>query len=160
MIKGIRGKEFNSKLNKCSTRFRPFIGATLKQMETHVKPILNEDTHHVLILRSGCNDIGNKRITENEIVEWIVKIGQQSKESNVNDVFISSLICRAQKRLNNKVMAVNNILKRVCKLNGLGFTDNSSICAENLFEDGSHLNSDGKVILPNNFTYVLNMFIL
>ena len=31
MIKGIRRKEFNSKLNKCSTRFRPFIVATLKR---------------------------------------------------------------------------------------------------------------------------------
>ena len=33
MIKGIRRKEFNSKLNICSTRFRPLIGATLKQTE-------------------------------------------------------------------------------------------------------------------------------
>ena len=113
-----------------------------------------------MILHIGGNDIGNKQLTENEIAEWIVKIGRQCKESNVNDVFISSLICRAQKRLNDKVIAVNNILKRVCKLNGLGFIDNSNICAENLFEDGLHLNDDGKVILANNFIYVLNTFIL
>ena len=156
MIKGIRRKEFNSKLNKCSTQFTPFTGATLKQMETYVMPILNDDTPDVLILYIGCNDIGNKQLTENEIAEWIVKIGRQCKESNVNDVFISSLICRAQKRLNDKVIAVNNILKRVCKLNGLGFIDNSNICAENLFEDGLHLNDDGKVILANNFLYVFN----
>ena len=43
---------------------------------------------------------------------------------------------KSTKRLNVKVIAVNNILKRVCKLNGLGFTDNSNICAENLLEDG------------------------
>ena len=129
-------------------------------METYVKSILNNNTPDVLILYIGCNDIGNKQLTENEIVEWIVKIGRQCKESNVNDVFISSLICRAQKRLNDKVIAVNNILKRVCKLNGLGFIDNSNICAENLFEDGLHLNDDGKVILANNFIYVLNTFIL
>ena len=160
MIKGIRRKEFNSKLNKCSTRFRPFIGATLKQMETYVKPILNDDTPDVLILHIGCNDIGNKQLTENEIAEWIVKIGRQCKKSNANDVFISSLICRPQKRLNDKVIAVNNILKRACKLNGLGFIDNSNICVENLFQDGLHLNDDGKVILACNFIYVLNTFIL
>ena len=74
----------------------------------------------------GCNDIGNKQLTE--IAEWIVKIGRQCKESNVSNVFNSSLICRAQKRLNNKVIAVNNILKCVCKLNGLGFIGNSNIC--------------------------------
>ena len=69
-------------------------------------------------------------------------------------------MCRAQKRLNDKVIAVNNILKRVCELNGLGFIDNTKICAENLFENGLHLNDDGKVILANNFIYFLNMFIL
>ena len=77
MIKGIQRKEFNSKLNKCSTQFRLFIGATLKQMETYVKPILNDDTPDVLILHIGCNDISNKQLTENEIAEWIVKIGQR-----------------------------------------------------------------------------------
>ena len=62
MIKGIRRKEFNSKFNKYSTkcRFRPFAGATLKQIETYVKPNLNDDTPDVLILRIGCNDIGKK----------------------------------------------------------------------------------------------------
>ena len=100
-------------------------------METYVRPILKGDTPDVLILHIGCNNISNKQLTENEIVEWIVKIGRQCKESNVNDVFISSLICRAQKRLNDKVIAVNNILKRVCKLNGLGFIDNSNISTEN-----------------------------
>ena len=107
-----------------------------------------------------CNDIGNKQPGKNEIAEWIVKIGRPCKESNVNDAFISSLLCRAQKRLNDKVISVNNILKRVCKLNGLRFIDNSNICAENLFEDSLHLNDDGKVILANNFICVLNTFIL
>ena len=160
MNKGILRKEFNSELNKCSARFTPFIGATLKQMETYVKPILNDDTSDVLILHIGCNDISNKQLTETEIAEWIVKIGRQCKESNLNYVFISSLTCRAQKRLNDKVIAVNNILKRVCKLNGLEVIDNSTICSENLFDDGLHLNDDGKVILTNNFIYVLNRFIL
>ena len=36
----------------------------------------------------------------------------------------------------------------------------SNICAENLFEDSLHLNDDGKVILANNSTYVLNRFTL
>ena len=80
-----------------------------------------------------------------------MKIGRQCNESNENDVFISSLICRAQKRFNDKVIAVNNVLKRICKLNE--FIDNSNICSENLFEDDLHLNDDGKVILANNFIY-------
>ena len=104
--------------------------------------------------------IGNKQLTKIEIAEWIVKIGRQCKENNVNDVFISSLIYRAQKRLNDKVIAVNNILKRVCKLDWLEFIDNNNISAENLFEDVLHLNDDSKIILANDFIYVLNRFIL
>ena len=127
-------------------------------MEAYVKPILNDDTPDVLILYIGCNDIGNKQLLENEIAEWIVKIGRPCKESNVNDIFISSLICREQKKLNDKVIAVNDILKGVCKLNGLGIIDNSNICAENLFKDSLNLNDDGKVIFANNFMYVLNRF--
>ena len=129
-------------------------------METYVKSILNDDASGVLILLIGCNDISYKQLAETEIAECIVKKCRQCKESNVNDVFISSLICRAQKRLNKKVIVVNNILKRVCKLNGLGFIDNSNICSENMFEDGFRLNNDGKVILANNFIYVLTRFIL
>ena len=90
MIKGIRRKEFNSKLNKC-TQFRPFIGATLKQKETYVKPILNDDTPGVLILHIGCKDIGNKQFTENEIPEWVLKIGRQCKESKRCFYFIINM---------------------------------------------------------------------
>ena len=41
----------------------------------------------------------------------------QSKESNVKDVFISFLIGREQKRLNDKLISVNATLKWGCKLN-------------------------------------------
>ena len=129
-------------------------------MAAYAKPILYDDTQGVLILHIGCNCIENKQLAEHEIGEWIVKIGRQCKESNVDDAFISSLICKAQKRLNDKVIAVNNILKRVHKLNGLGFIDNSNICVENLFRHGLHLKADSKVILANDFIYLLNRSIL
>ena len=81
-IKGIQKKEFNSKLNKYSTRFRP-LGGTLKQIETYLTPILNDDTSGILVQHIGCNNIANKQLTENEITEWVA------------DVFILSLIVRA-----------------------------------------------------------------
>ena len=33
-----------------------------------------------LMLHFGCNDIGNKQLTENENTEWIVKIGRNVKK--------------------------------------------------------------------------------
>ena len=40
MVKDIKRNLFNSCLKKGNTRFRPFLGATIKQMETCVKPII------------------------------------------------------------------------------------------------------------------------
>ena len=84
----------------------------------------------------------------------------QSKESNVKDVFISFLIGRDQKRLNDKLISVNATLKWGCKLNELGFIDNSNICSENLFDVRLRLSNDSMVILANDFIYALNRLIL
>ena len=65
IVKGIRKKEFNSCLKKYNTRFRPFIGATIKQMETYVKPIIQDDTPAVVILYIVCHDISRKNMSAN-----------------------------------------------------------------------------------------------
>ena len=88
MVKGIRRNEFNSCLEKCNTRFRPFIAATIKQMETYVKPIIQDDTTDAVILHIGCNDISNKNMSANDVAEVIINIGRYCKEHNVNNVTI------------------------------------------------------------------------
>ena len=92
MEKGIRRNEFNSSLKKGNTRFRSFIRATIKQMETYVEPIIQDDTPDVAILHTGCNDISNKNMSANDIAEDIINIGRYYKEHNVNNTTISSLI--------------------------------------------------------------------
>lgn len=49
---------------------------------------LNNERAGILILRIDYNNIGNKKLTEKKLAKRIVKIGQQCKKSNVNDVFI------------------------------------------------------------------------
>ena len=44
------------------------------------------------------NNTGNKQLTENKIAEKTVKVGRRCKESNVHDVFVSSLVDTAQKQ--------------------------------------------------------------
>ena len=160
MVKGIKRNEFNSFLKKCNTRFRPFIGATIKQMEIYVKPIICDNTPDVVILHIGCNDISNRNISANDIVEGIINIGKYCKEQNVNDVIISSLICRTQHHLRNKVNAVNEMLMQRCKIYGLGYIDDSNIKVECLAQDGLHLNEIRKCCLANNFINFLNVYIL
>ena len=144
MVKGIRRNEFNSCLKKCNTRLRPFIGATIKQMETYVKPIIQDNTPDVVILHIGCNDISNKNMSANDIAEGIINIGRYCKEHNVNNVTISSLICRSQKHFQHRLNAVNTMLMNRCKNFGLGYIDNSNIELGFLAQDGLHLNKIGK----------------
>ena len=141
MVKGIRRNEFNSHLRKCNTRFRPFIGATVKQMETYVQPIVCDDTPDAIILHIGCNDISNRSMSANDIAEGIIKVGKYCKEHNVNDAAISSLICRSQFHLQQKINAVNTMLKNRCKLFGLGFIDNSLSNANKVIVGNININS-------------------
>ena len=160
MVKGIRRNESNSYLKKCNTRFRPFIGATIKQMENYVKPIIYDDTPDLVILHIGCRDISNRNMSANDIVERIINIGRYCKEENVNDFIISSLISRTQHHLQNKVNAVNGMLMHRCKIYGLGYIVKSNIKVECLAQDGLHLNEIGKCCLANNFINFLNVYIL
>ena len=94
--------QFNSCLKKCNSGFSPFIGATVKQMETYVWPIIQDDIPDAVILHIGCNDISNKNMSKNYIAEDIINIGRYCKEHNVNNATISSLICRSQNIYNIK----------------------------------------------------------
>ena len=93
---------FNSCPNKCNTRFRSFIGATIKLMETYVKPIIQDNKPDAVILYLGCNNISNKNMSANDIAEGIINIGRYCKE-HVNSVTISSLICRSQKHFQHRL---------------------------------------------------------
>ena len=159
MEKGIRRNVFNFSLKKCNTRFRPFIGATIKQMETYVKPITQDDTPDLVILPTGCNDISNKNMSANDIAEGIIN-GRYCKKDNVNDVTICSLICRSQKHFQHKVDAVNSMLMNRCRNYGLGYIDNSNIEVGFLVQDGLHLNEIGKSCLANKFINFINRYIL
>ena len=107
----------------------------------------------------GCNDISNRNISANDIVAGIINIGRYCKEENVNNVIISSLICRTQHHLQNKVNAVKAMLIHRCKIYGLGYIGNSNIKVECLAQDGLHLNEIGKCCLANNFINFLNDYI-
>ena len=129
-------------------------------METYVKPIIQDETPNVVIPHIGCNDISNKNMPANDIAEGIINIGRYCKEHNVNNITISSLICRSQKHSPLKVNALNTMLMNRCKSYGLGYTDNSNIKVDSLPQDGLHLNEIGKNFLANKFISFINRYIL
>ena len=129
-------------------------------METYVKPIMQNDTLDAVILHIGCYDISNKIMSVNDIAEGIINTERYCKEHDVNNVTISSLICRSQKHLQHRVNAVNTMLMNRCKNYGLGYIDNSNIEVGFLAQDSLHLNEIGKSCLANNFINFINRYIL
>ena len=119
--KGHKKNEFNSCSKKCNTRFRPFIEATVKQIETSVKPIVQGSAPDVVILHIGCNDIYNKHMSVNDFADGIINIRRYCKGHSVNNVIISSLICMSQKHLQHKVNAVNTMSMSRYKNYDLGY---------------------------------------
>ena len=118
MIKGIRTEEFNS-LKNHSAQIRPFAVATVKQLHHCVIPNLIDDTPDVIIIRVGCNDILSRgkaeKLLPNEISLGLISIANLCREKGINEVFISSIICRKNRNLNDKVcMAINVLIPSWC----------------------------------------------
>ena len=79
-------------------------------------------------------------MSANDIAEGIINIGRCCKKYNVNNVTISSLVCRSQKHFQHRVNAVNTMLMNRCKNYGLGYIDNSNTEVGFLAQDVLHLN--------------------
>ena len=99
-------------------------------------------------------------MSANDIAEGIINIGRCCKKYNVNNVTISSLVCRSQKHFQHRVNAVNTMLMNRCKNYGLGYIDNSNIEVDFLAQDELHLNERGTTCLANNFINFINRYIL
>ena len=65
----------------------------------------------------------------------------------VNEIFVSSLICRKNNYLNEKVTRINVLLNLICKDKDFVFMDIRSINIDDLWEDGLHLIEQGKAKL-------------
>ena len=107
-------------------------------------------------------DLGYKNkeaLSTDDIVNAILESGKLCQSHSVNDIFISSLICRKNKFQNNKVHTINNLLRSACDLLGFHFIDNSSIARIHLAGDGIHLNYASTEVLLENIAFCLNNFL-
>lgn len=75
-----------------------------------------------ILIHGGCNDIYNKTSTPENIAKDLLEIAKTCRGYGVNDVFISSIICRRNKFLNEKFQHVNFLLKLIYEENGYLYT--------------------------------------
>ena len=162
MVSNVKAKKLNNKLRGASARIRDFRGATIKHLKHHVLPSLVDDTPDTAVIHGGCNDLGYKNkeaLSADDIVNAILEIGKLCQSHGVNDIFISSLICRKNNFQNNKVHTINNLLRSTCHSLGFHFIDNSSTARKHLAGDRIHLNYAGTETLSENIAFCLNNFL-
>ena len=75
----------------------------------------------------------------------------------MNEIFVSSLICRKNNYLNEKVTRIIFLLKIVCKEKGFVVIYNRNITTDDLWEHGLYLIEQRKSKLAN-FIHFLNRF--
>ena len=155
MVKDIRTKEVNSQLHNSLAKLRLFPGATLNHLKYYVVPSL-DGTPDRIVLDGGCNDVNNKNSTLEKTANEIGDMAILCRNNGVNDIFISAMICRSGKFLNEKLKRINFLLKLICEENEYFFIDNSNIEIRYLWKDGIHLLESGKTKLAQNFIYFLN----
>ena len=158
MIKELKGYEL-SRFIKYSkpVRVRPHPSAQIRCLSDHVKPILrNNDAEHV-ILHIGTNDLRSDK-TPSQICDDIIVLANSIRNNNIT-VSISSIVQRND-GLNEKVLAVNEILADICDKADIKFINNRNIRPDiHLNASKLYLNKKGNSILISNFRkFLSNLF--
>ena len=103
----------------------------------------------------GTNNITEKRYqTARKIVHEILEIVYYCRNSGVNKVYVSSLICRPQYK--SKVYEINELRKLNAVIQNYYFIYCGNIEKYHLGLDKVYLNRAGTILLANNFLNYLN----
>lgn len=132
---------------------RRYNGGQSHELHHHVKQNIADERPHGLVLIGGTNDLsrrdGRRQLSNEEIANNLLAIGQLAKSQGVINVFISGITVRKGLHYEERALAINNILKDGCRHYGFIFVDNNNITRSEL-QDGLHLNDEGTSRLKNN----------
>ena len=138
--------------------FRRQSGGQSHELYHHSKTFVADEKPHGLVIIGGTNDLpkrgGRRQLTDEEITNNLLAIGQNAKDLGVTNVFISSITIRRGAYYQNRIKVINRLLKEGCVANGFYFIDNSNILDHHT--DGLHLTDEGSSILKNN---IINMLL-
>ena len=163
MIKRILGQRISKDMDNGKVRVKPFLGATAKEVEHHLKPEMEKTHYDSVIICAGTNNVPptkkhNSDIwteqTPDEIAQEIINVGFYCREQGVNDIYISLLTVR--KTFVEKINKINNLLKDYCRASHFYFIDHSNLKLEHLY-DGTHIDTKFLHLYANNMSNMLNI---
>ena len=124
-------------------------------------PHIAEENPHTVVLVAGGNDIPNKTVSKESLVEiadYLIEGATKCREeSGVSQVIVSSVLPRRDSVFQRNRHILNKILKTYCFEHGFTFLDNENIILrDHISYDGVHLNNLGSDVFSDNLLQVLN----
>ena len=150
----IRKKEFSSWVRNGSAKIKAFPGVTSHHLQHYVVPDLQENPDTVVIM-VGANDLRSGDSDE-KLTNAIMNVGRIWNQQGVKYIHICSTIRRNGGE--ERVRAINFILKSLCRNEGFVYICNDAITSDYLYSDGIHLIDKGTVILANNILNSINHY--
>ena len=112
-----------------------------------------------MIIHIGSNDITKfnyNNVNAEELAHRIINIGLKFTSYAVSNIAVSSILKRSSFHINQVIYQVNNILKRLCRINDFSYICNDLVNENYLWKDGLHLTNERSSLLLNNFINYLN----
>ena len=150
MVKRIDGYQLGRKIGQ-KVVVKPFLGATVADMEHHVKPTMNRSPARIVV-HVGTNDLQSRN--PQQIADNIVDLARNIESNSKAEVLISELITRRDQNARG-VDAINKSLRRYCSQNGWKLIRHNNISQTVLNKGGLHLNQVGNETFFNNFIKAL-----
>ena len=157
--KSLQKQSFNEQLEELesgSADIYAFPGRGVELISKYMKPHLEEDCPHTVVLIAGGNDIPRRRGTPKElekIAGLLIDAGLDCRNNyGVSRVCISSVLPRTFGEFQGNKHILNGLLKNLCAEHDFVFIDNSEniILRDHIGRDGIHLNSSGAHVFARN----------
>ena len=130
-------------------------GARIEHVTERVEKIMGRGKGGTILVHIGTNNADNEGTTA--IVDKYRKLLKKTKEARVEQIILSGILPVFGKRIdgyrNSKRMAINMMVKRLCKDEDVGYVDlwDSFVGKEGMYaRDGLHLSGKGLPFLPRD----------
>lgn len=145
-LKGYELAKFIKHRKKVKIRSHP--SGEISCLNDHIQPILRSNDAEHVVLHIGTNDLKYEK-TPVQICHEIIDLATKVRDKNIK-VSISGIVQRND-GLNEKVLLVNDILKKICESVDIKFINNANIRPDvHLNQSNLHLNRKGNNILISN----------
>ena len=138
---------------------KSFSGANTNQLDYYVVPLLVDEKPDNVVIHIGSNDITKfnyNNVNAEELAHRIINIGLKCRSYGVSNIAVSSILKRSSFNINQVIYQVNNILKRLFRINDFSNICNNLVNKNYLWKNGLHLANEGLPFLLNNLVIYLN----